>query len=236
LVFSAFGWVMTEIDKGREQTEQMFALIGKAITNWSFVEEQLCHVFEICAGPVSTRPDGGHWFLDSVPSAVFYSVENFRGKLSLIDAALNARAAGPWDWAQEIRADWARLRDKARKLSLKRNKLAHWTVLPGYDYEGTIPPRLVPPIGSPNYYRATGLSGKLTLQLQHLSHLNHAFFLLQQKIRDFTVCLGRREELFDKYVEQLAHQVRSHCHSDPSRAERLERALSSPEIFRRRPV
>ena len=219
----------------------MFALVGQAITQWSFAEEQLCHIFAICSGPVSTAPDGGHHFIDDVPSAVFYSIENFRSKLGLVDAALNSRATWAFKSGGEIRAEWGKLRDKSRKLSLKRNKLAHWTVLPGYEYETTMPPRLVPPIGSPNYYRETsGLAmlggAKMTLQIQHLKHLVHAFYLLTEKLRAFGAYLGRSEELFDRYVEQVAHQIHSHCQSDPSRAEQLERALSSPELFQRRPV
>lgn len=223
------GFIMAKTDSGREQTEQMFALIGKAITNWSFVEEQLCHTFEICSSLVPTNTDGGLLIVDPVPRSIFFSIENFRGKLNLIDAALNARAAGPLEWAIETRGCWSKVREKARKLSLRRNKLAHWTVLPGYDYKGTIPPRLVPPIGSPGYYRATGLNRENVIPLHNLDHLNNAFYLLQEKLREFNRELVQNEGLFGRYVELMAGQIRSQNHSDQNRAEQIERALSSLE-------
>lgn len=218
------------MDKGRAETERMFALIGQAITRWSFVEERLCAVFMICTSDVVSDPRGALDFGEcSVPMAVFYSVENFRGKLGLVNAALLAHASGTGDSIVELRADWVRLHEKIRKLSLKRNKLAHYTVLPGYDYKNeTMSPRLVPPYGSPAYFRETGpRPGKKTLHLLHLQHMEQAFFLLEEKIRAFASRLARQEDLFDRYARRLARRIVSHSHDDPTRAERLKLALSS---------
>jgi hypothetical protein len=177
-------------DNGRDPTEQMFALVGRAITQWSFVEAKLCAIYMVCAGTVDARPRGGLEYIDSqVPTAVFYSVENFRGKLALVDAAISNRFIRWMPGAEEIAVDWTKLRDKARKLSLKRNRLAHWTVLPGHGDEDEgiiIHPRLVPPYGSPGYYEATGLHPeKLTITPHQIEHLEHAFCLLTEKLRLF---------------------------------------------------
>lgn len=208
----------------------MFALIGKAITRWSFVEENLGFIYYVCTSPVACGPKGGlDMSYSYVPMCAFYSLESFRAKLSLVDAALVAWVAAPDDWSKEIRAEWAKLHDKTRKLSLKRNRLAHHTVLPGYDGEDySVEPRLVPPIGSPRYYRETGLRpGRDTKKPHHVEQLIRAFALLQEKLRAFAEKLAQHEGLFDKYVEQLAGQIWSHSRSDPKRKELIERALSS---------
>jgi hypothetical protein len=42
-------------------------------------------LFSICVGDVASEPDGCLDFgVNSVPNAVFYSVENFRGKLRAV--------------------------------------------------------------------------------------------------------------------------------------------------------
>ena len=220
-------------DKGEQATEQMFALVGRAITRWSFVENELCSIFMVCTSDVVPMRHGLDFGECAVPNAVFYSVENFRGKLALIDAALGAYVRKWEDWEMAIHADWTKLREKTRKLSLRRNRLAHYMVLPGFD-DGdddlARPPRLVPPYGSPAFMRETGLRpGKLTLSPQHVSHLEYAFFLLEKKLKEFAYRLASQEELFDLYVERLTRRTDSHCRRDPSRAERLRRAISSPE-------
>lgn len=221
---------MTELDKGVEATEQMFAAIGHAITRWSFVEEQLCNIFTVCTHDVAARPEGGLDFgYAAVPTAVFFAVESFRGKVSIVDAAVSARLHISSETITNLKLDWARLREKARKLSLKRNRLAHYTVLPGFDLDNdSISPRLVPPIGSPGYWRETGLNpGKQSLTLHQLRHLEQAFCILEEKLRLFAHTLARNEELFDRYAQRLASRIRSHSRKDPIRAERLKRALSS---------
>lgn len=209
----------------------MFALVGRAITQWSFVEERLCSIFTVCTSIVAARPNSGIEYLDSqVPMEIFYSIENFRSKLGLVDAALTSRISMSSPRADDVLVEWGRLKDKTRKLSLKRNKLAHWMVLPAFDYEHLHPARLVPPYGSPGFYRATGLSPeKYTLKPEHIRHLELAFYLLSEKLRGFVQSLARREELFERYVQLQERLLHSLDRTDPTRAERLRRALSSVE-------
>lgn len=223
---------MVEDDKEEKATEQMFAMVGRVITRWSFVESRLCNIFIVCTGDVaaSPPPDG---FLDfgecSVPMSVFYSVENFRGKLALIDAALDPYVAVSKSSSDEFRGQWARLRDKARKLSLKRNKLAHYTVLPGLiDDDGTDEPRLVPPYGSPKYYREVGLlTGPNSISIKQIQDLEYAMCILEERLKEFTYSLARNEELFDKYVSRLARRIEKRGYRDPTRLKRLKLAISS---------
>lgn len=86
---------MADESKEITPTAQMFGLVGIAITEWSFLEQRLAQIFTICTSPVVADVEGGLNFGNSsVSNGVFYAVENFRGKLSLIDAALTAHVWG----------------------------------------------------------------------------------------------------------------------------------------------
>lgn len=219
-------------DKGSEATTQMLAEIGGAITQWSFVEDRLCTIFLVCTTDVVARAGGGLDFGNaSVGTAVFFSAESFRGKLAMTDAAVRAYIHEPGEWANELQAEWGKLKEKTRKLSLKRNWIAHYTVLPGYDYEGrTVEPRLVPPVGSPGFYKETGLNpGSQTISLKRVHDLGSAFCILEQKLRCFAVKLASQEELFDRYARRTSRRIRQHAQQSQSRADTLRRALPSPD-------
>lgn len=215
---------------GADQTSQMFEAVGKAITRWSFVESELCSIFTICIGDVALLSGGGLDFGDaSAETAVFYSVENFRGKLGLVDAALGVYLRLPSGGADDLKHQWEKIGKKVREMSRRRNKIAHYTVLPGHETDqGVISPRLVPPHGSPGYWRETGSSpGKQTVSLHHLQQLEYAFYLVEQKLSCFARALAAHEGLFDKDVQQLQHRIRAHLRTSQSRSDTLKLALSS---------
>ncbi len=226
---------MGEDNKAQTETRQMLALVGEAISEWSFVELSLCNLFTICLTPCSANPDSDQEavvYVDfQVPTAVFYSVENFRSKLGMIDAALCARIAGSNQRAVDVRDDWSKLREKIRKLSLKRNKLAHWTVTPAYyDIGISNPARLMPPYGSPGWWSETGSrpAGK-HLQPKQVDEIVRAFSLIDEKIREFYKGFARDPELTDKFDELTVRLIRLHDRRCPTRAERIRRDLASPE-------
>jgi hypothetical protein len=166
---------MANTDNPSELTEQMFASIGAAITRWSFVEEQLSRLLSVCIGGVVIRDDAVIEFIDVWNAMwIYYAVDNFRPRLQIVNAAFTSHVRGAAA-EQELTAEWAKLSKKANDLSLERNKLAHWTVRPA-QRTGTAEPhepiaaaRLMPPIGSPKWYRETGYhgpSGKTRTELQ----------------------------------------------------------------------
>lgn len=211
----------------------MFALVGRAITSWSIVEKSLCNILVVCCCSCPTREDGseGIVMLDpSVPMAVFYSVENFRSKLGIVDSAIRARVHEHGQWAGDIRENWAKLHEKTRKLSLKRNRLAHWTVIPPIYDEIYYGPRLMPPYGSPAWYQETGWNPKgSSLSYNQVSHLCHAFDLLDCKLSDFCQSLAHHPTLQRKYDELTARQIRTLAQLSPTRVESIKRAISSEE-------
>lgn len=228
---------MDQDNKAEAATEQMFAAVGRAITQWSFAEHALCNIFIACSAASSSRiaqdddDDGStSWIDHQVPTAVFHSVENFRGKLKLIDAALLARVPDYEPWGIELREDWARLREKARKLSLKRNRLAHWTVIPAVADETFYDAKLMPPYGSPGWWEETAFrpAGN-SLTRSQVEHLEYAYYLLEIRLRGFWRKLAQSRELSDKYDQLTVRLVRSHDRLNPNRGERIRRDLASPE-------
>lgn len=216
------------------------ALVGEAITQWSFVEQTLCNIFIICITPCPVRPPkmegepGLVTMIDSeVPTAIFYSTESFRGKLNITDSALRTRIKENGEWAKGVRADWSKLHDKVRKLSLKRNSLAHGTVTPAFDDgEDFYEARLMPPYGSPDWWTETGMNpqGKMKTPEQ-MKHLVRAFCLVDEKLRNFYKELGLHPKLHGKYDQLTVRQIRSHRRLDPKRAEWIEQQLSSAGRF-----
>ena len=214
----------------------MFALVGRAISQWSLVELSLCNIFTVCVISCPSRPgpDGGFVsFIDSqVPTAIFYSVENFRSKLGLVDSAVTARIPPSGQWALDLRSDWAKLYHKVRKLSLKRNQLAHWTVIPAIpaDEDGPHPAKLMPPYGSPGWWKETGANPEgIAKSMKQVGDWVRAFGLIDEKLRAFQRTLALHPRLIDRYDQLTVRLIRSHDRLSPTRGEWIRRQLSSPE-------
>ena len=113
-----------------DATEQMFAAVGRAITQWSFVENELSKLLAVAIGGAVIRDGQGVKYIESWTAMwLFYSVENWRSRLQILDAALTAHLYHA-EAANDLMPEWARLSEKANALAKKRNKLAHWFVLP----------------------------------------------------------------------------------------------------------
>lgn len=224
---------MAEDPTTDELTEQMFAAVGRAITQWSFVEDRLCSLFSVCVGSAVSSKHGGIEFIESwIPMWVFYAAESFNTKRALVDAAIAAVLyRGPQ--AGELKAEWATLSDKARKLSHKRNKLAHWTVFPaqrsgsGAGHDSIHPARLMPPFGSPKYWRETGLSPLgLSLSEVKVGHIDKAFYLYCGKVSDFTKKVAGNLELRDTNARRALRLLESDDRLSPTLLASLKRELS----------
>jgi hypothetical protein len=193
---------MAEGPTPEEMTEQMFAAVGRAITQWSFLEAQLSQLFAVCTGAAVLKRDNHIQFIENWTSMwTFYAVENFRSRLQVVDAALFAHVYRA-QAEDDLRSEWGKLSLKTQKLARKRNKLAHWTVKPAQrtgtaePHEPIAPAKLLPPYGSPGWYRETGLNPKgHSLTVVQVGHLEKAFCLLDEKIRIFTHKVAGTEEL-----------------------------------------
>lgn len=229
---------MAKSDNPSELTEQMFATIGRAITQWSFVEKELSRLLGVCLGGATfTKRPGGTVIAPGATAAIFlfYAVENWRSRLQLVDASIEAHFMRS-KAAEELTGEWAKISDKANDLARKRNKLAHWFVLPaqrtgtGAEHEPIAAARLFPPYGSPNYYRETGLNppGK-SLNEKQVKELGAAFHQLEKRLRTFIEKVAGNQELRDRDARRALDQLILDGRLDPHLAISLRRLLGEEE-------
>ncbi|MEG6508825.1 hypothetical protein V6C03_07560 [Methyloligella sp. 2.7D] len=115
-----------------EETEELFAAVGRAISEWAFVESALARLFSLSVH--SSHP--------SAAEAAFYSATSFRTKLELLTSALAISSPNSTHC-------WKALCRKLTKRSKKRNHLAHFHFLIRSDDKGCSV-RLAPPMGNPS--------------------------------------------------------------------------------------
>lgn len=218
---------MAEEDTPIDPNEQMFAAIGRAISVWGMVEERLAVIYTVCAGIVVPIDETTMWLLDrEVPTHVFYSLETFHAKRTILNAAVDAFVQGiPQE--RDLLNEWGKLSQKARELARLRNKLAHWNVSGGYS--GAQPSRLMPPFGSPTWWAEIDNPKRSLTQIQ-IGHISKAFRLFDSKLHCFTRKLAETAELRDKDVRQALRLLQRETRLSQSAREEIERLLASPEL------
>jgi hypothetical protein len=94
-----------------ENEQQLFfAALGKAISQWAWVEYHLFHVYVRLVRPELFR----------ATSASFHAVINFNSKLAMVDAAASVALT-----KEEDKAEWTTLKNKLGRLVKLRNEMAH---------------------------------------------------------------------------------------------------------------
>src|SRR4051794_21699898 len=151
-----------------EEKRLFYAAIGEAITEWSHVEDWLCMILSACMQP-------GRY---QVLPAVFYSVENLRSKLRMVESSLTIT----FPQGQHL-DDWKRLQNAISSKSKLRNALAHHQVFvnearkPGkrYNLRGAI----MNPLGPDIFDESTGL------YMNELAERVNVFKALADRIKSF---------------------------------------------------
>jgi len=134
--------------------------IGRAVTEWSCVEEFIYSLYELCViSPGHPIPLG--------LSSSFASVIGFRAKLSMIDALIQNSGSVAEIKIKQI-ADWKLLKRQIEKCSSARNKLAHGSIIsPSISFHGEI---TALPVWVPYYERQSYKIYKLGARVgDHLS-------------------------------------------------------------------
>jgi hypothetical protein len=100
-------------EKALRQQQQFFEYLGRAVSQWAYVEDQVYHTYRVIIDP-------GDWVASA---AAYHSVINMKTRLDMIDAALNVSRQ-----YKDRFSEWGKIRKKIRDQSARRNKVAHWTV------------------------------------------------------------------------------------------------------------
>jgi hypothetical protein len=181
----------------------MYASIGQAITAWASLENALCSIHSVCTAPslILYHPNGsGLQFFDPlVSAATFYAIDNFRSKPAMVDAVVQARFKH-FEEAEDLVAQWAKISEKARKLSLKRNKLAHFEVI---RLDGK--PSLVPPHRNPRSHDYLFGTNR-PMSAANVRHLILAFQLLSDKASSLAKAMAAHPELHRIFAKLVTDQ------------------------------
>ena len=204
----------------------MYAEIGAAISQWSLVESGLCGIFSCCISPTNFHPPGGVLHNDwAVVTAAFFAVENFRSKLKLVDSTINARLSALETDCSPILSEWVKARDKCRRLSMRRNHLAHGTVIGAPRSKPGNRILLKAAFNSPDYNQVGGRS----LNLNSVRHITKGFSLLERRISNVRCLVAALPELPHIFASQVANQMENAARNNPSVLAQIKRGLSWPE-------
>lgn len=105
---------MSKVMSVNEERVWFYYYLGRAITSWAHVEQALCWV-----GCCAFSEDDQMQFVTT-----FFSIENFRSKLQVVDRLVEQKFEHKLD-------TWQGLKINTERLSKVRNQLAHYPVL-GY--------------------------------------------------------------------------------------------------------
>lgn len=171
------------MDQNEERLAFYFAL-GNAITQWAHVEFAISWIVTECLGTRASKAS----------AAAFFSIENLRSKLMYADTVVLSYVE-----SKTLRADWARLKDRAAGLSTIRNKLAHSWVLNVPDAKPGRRTML-------RQTRQTKNKGRSkypgALYVRDIRQHQLEFFALMVSLENFHARLSGRKEPFPKSLEQ----------------------------------
>jgi hypothetical protein len=193
--------------------------VGRAISNWAAVENQLYQIFNVSTSLVVMQPGGG-WSADlTIPSAVLEAIDGFHGKLLMIRSALSAALRDLDATAVGLLADGIAEIDCARALHGKRNKLAHWTATVQTN-PGTQKKRfaLAPP-----HFSAKDHKGVIETDINQWSD---NFIEANRRLSKYVERLASHRGLQCRHLELATSQVRCTLPDDPTLLEHLKQQLS----------
>ena len=197
----------------------LYMAVGSAISNWTRIEIQLHQLFTICLAFIPMQCGGGFSINAPGPGAVLDAIDGFRGKLLMIDAAMEAALDGIDAEGVAILNDWSVERKKINALHGNRNALAHWTASRHTNRDGsTKEVRLEPP-----YYSSDNHQGVRETDVQQWEQ---CFTEASYRLAVLVERLASHRGLQRKHLEQVASQIRCTYLSDPTLLEFLKHELS----------
>lgn len=108
----------TREEPTKEQFDEVYTAVGRALSAWSSIEHALCTTFTYA---IITDP----WAAVGYAHASYWAVESLIGKLNMVDAAVKLRCYE----LPEILKLWSVIYKRMREKNNRRNELAHGTVI-----------------------------------------------------------------------------------------------------------
>lgn len=160
-----------------EEIHNFQAAVGKAITRWSRLEDDLMKVFVAAIRAPDNAP----------PAAAFFAVINFNTKLQMTEAALYA-ALGD----QSIFKDWQKLRDQINTSNKFRVRLAHHSLVSYPQAEPGQRAQLEPTIHNPDTWPSGRTKPKPTV-LSAVTSASERFDELSKQLSIFSERISNLE-------------------------------------------
>lgn len=159
-------------DPAEPSDTEFFAALGTALHDWELVEMAMC---SLMVTVVRSRDD-------RLVAEMFYSVQNFRDKLSMLDVALKFAL-----WRHKILLpEWNTLNGRIKKRSQRRNRFAHPHTWSEHDRNGKWQSRLGPPSQTfSGYQYAQDNPRSAFTDAAQLRAASRSFHLLARCIREF---------------------------------------------------
>lgn len=110
------------MDNLKRESSEFYSALGMAITQWEFVEAELCGTFLLLVG--AQYP--------TAANTAFYSVVSVEGRLAMLDAAARTTLM----MHRELLQEWEGLHKKIKSAKKKRNAMAHFSVMQGHFDKG----------------------------------------------------------------------------------------------------
>lgn len=197
----------------------MHRAVGAALTDWTYIELQLHQIFAVCMSLTAMQPGGGFSADHRIQHAVLDAIDGFRGKLCMIDAALQVALEGLDEDAASILRDWVGLRKKVNALHRNRNALAHWSVCRWANQDGST----LRVVLAPQPYETNQHQGVAETDV---GEWGRAFRSTGQRIGVFVERLASHRGLQIRHLANVTGQVRCTLPSDSTLLDFLKRELS----------
>ena len=167
-----------------EEILAFYSALGTAITQWAHVEFALSWIVTECLGTRASK----------VSAAAFFSIENVRSKLLYADTIVLGYVE-----SRTLRADWTDLKDRADKLSTKRNNLAHRWVL---NVPNAKPGRRIMLLQTRQTKKRSRAKYPGALCVRDIRQVQLEFSALMISLENFCARIAGRKEPFPKSREQ----------------------------------
>lgn len=150
---------------------EFYAALGRAMDDWQLVEISLCNLF----ATTLRTPD------ERVAAEVFYSVQNFRDKLSMVDASVKFVFWGHRD----LLPKWEKLRKKVDRRSKRRNTIVHAHTWSEHIGDGKMERRLGPQLALTRYLDAQSSPQKHFISIKQMNEAGRSFRAVGIRLKEF---------------------------------------------------